>query len=541
MTELLEFISGLLDGASFVALALSLGGIACTLVVLRPIHDQDPVVLSASDMLLKVSVLSLCAMAGLRVLQLALKALALSDVLGSLGVQAFVQTRLFRFGTSGILLALGMAGSVARVRRDVSRRFPWSVVLLMAGLFLVNEAWLSHAASRLDNQGPLMVATMVHVCGATVWAGGVAHMVLLWRMTRKKHAGRWPCMVARFSPLGMGCVGLIVGPGVFLWWHYVGGWAGLIGTGYGNMLLVKIVLFVGVLALATISLLSARQWAKGKAADVLFSHVPSYLEVEMLLAGVLLFAAVSLTGYPPSVNVTEETVTFSEIRVMYDPKFPRLLGPERILIDAPELTDLATGEIGKKEDVSWDRFTHNISGVIILATGIVALLEQWGGVPWARLWPLMFLGFSPLIFVFANSDHWPLGPVGFMASVQNPEVIQHWFAAMLVFGLGWFEWLVRTQASGRRSFQFVFPLLCIAGGMILLTHSHGVMERKQEFLIQGTHVSIGVLAVLMGCARWLEIRLPAPHNRLPGLLSLLAMVLVGFVLLFYIKPGAVVL
>ena len=87
----------------------------------------------------------------------------------------------------------------------------------MAGLFLVNEAWLSHAASRLDNQGPLMVATMVHVCGATVWAGGVAHMVLLWRMTRKKHAGRWPRMVARFSPLGMGCVGLIVGPGVFLW------------------------------------------------------------------------------------------------------------------------------------------------------------------------------------------------------------------------------------------------------------------------------------------------------------------------------------
>ena len=182
MTELLEFISGLLDGASFVALALSLGGIACTLAVLRPLHDQDPVVLSASDMLLKVSVLSLCAMAGLRVLQLALKALALSDVLGSLGVQAFVQTRLFRFGTSGILLALGMAGSVARVRRDVSRRLPWSVVLLMAGLFLVNEAWLSHAASRLDNQGPLMVATMVHVCGATVWAGGVAHMVLLWRI-----------------------------------------------------------------------------------------------------------------------------------------------------------------------------------------------------------------------------------------------------------------------------------------------------------------------------------------------------------------------
>ena len=98
MTELLEFISGLLDGASFVALALSLGGIACTLVVLRPLHDQDPVVLSASDMLLKVSVLSLCAMAGLRVLQLALKALALSDVLGSLGCRPLCKLDCFDSG-----------------------------------------------------------------------------------------------------------------------------------------------------------------------------------------------------------------------------------------------------------------------------------------------------------------------------------------------------------------------------------------------------------------------------------------------------------
>ena len=217
MTELLEFISGLLDAAALVALSLSLGGIACTLVVLRPIHDQDPVVRSASDALLKVSVLSTCAVAGLRVLQLALKALALSDALGFLGWQVFMQTRLFRFGALGLLLILGVAGSVAWVRRDVSRRLPWSVLLLVTVLFMMNEAWLSHAASRLENQGPLMVATMAHVCGATVWAGGVVHVVLLGMMTRTRHADRWPHVVARFSPLGMGCVGLIVGPGTFLW------------------------------------------------------------------------------------------------------------------------------------------------------------------------------------------------------------------------------------------------------------------------------------------------------------------------------------
>lgn len=562
MTELLEFISVLLDGAAFVALSLSLGGMVCTLVVLRPIHDQDPVIRSASNTLLKVSVLSLCGMAGLRLFHLALKALALNDALGSLGWQAVLQTRPFRFGTLGILLALGLAWSVAWVRRDVSRRLPWGVVLLMAGLFMANEAWLSHAASRFENQRPLMMATMAHVCGATVWAGGVGHMVLLWRMMRERHADRWPGMVARFSPLGMGCVGLIVGPGVFLWWQYVGGWAGLIGTGYGNVLLVKIVLFGCVLALAASSFQSARHWAKGKALGSrsgpvpgsipdyelpmntvggrrrgtdLFLRVPAYLEVETLLAVVLLFAAVFLTGFPPSVDIPQEPVTFSEIRVMYEPKIPHLGGPERILIDAPELTDLRTGEPGKKEDVSWDRFNHNVSGVIVLAMGSIALFGQ--RLAWARLWPLAFLGFSVLIFVFSNPDHWPLGPIGFTASVQDPEVMQHWSAAMLVFGLGWSGWLVSKQPSGGKVSQFLFPILCLVGGVIMLTHSHGVLERKEEFLIQNTHVSIGLLAVLMGYARWLEIRLPSPHNRLAGRLSWLAMVLVGLILLFYVKPN----
>ena len=549
MTELLEFIGTLLDGAALVGLSLSLGGLACTLVVLRPIHEQDPVVRSMSDTLLKVSILSLCAMAGLRVLHLAFKALALSDTLGSVDLPVLVQTRLFQFGTSGTLLALGMAWAAAWVRRDVSRPLPWGVVGIMAGLFMVNEAWLSHAASRLENQGPLMVATLAHVCGATVWAGGVVHMVLLWRVTRERHAGRWPCMVARFSPLGMGCVGLIVGPGVFLWWQYVRGWAGLIGTGYGNVLLAKVMLFVCVLALARVNFLAARRWPLRSGPDPgstgereqasgtgLFSYVPACLEVETLLAGALLFAAVSLTGFPPSVDVVRETVPFSEIRVMYEPKIPHLAGPERVLIDAPELTDLTTGETGKKEDVSWDRFNHNVSGVIVFAMGIMALFGQ--RVTWARLWLLVFLAFSALIFVFANPDHWPLGPTGFLASVQDPEVVQHWIAAMLVFGLGWSGWLVNSQPPGKKAFRFVFPVLCLVGGLLMLTHSHGVLERKEEFLIQNTHVSIGVLAVLMGCARWLEIRLPAPHHRRAGRLSSLAMVLVGLILLFYVKPDA---
>lgn len=534
MTALFEFVSGLLDGVALIALALSLGGVACTLVILRPTQDRDSCIRLAGHALLRVSLFSICVLTGVRVMQLALKGLALADGFAGTTVHVFFQTQLFRSGLCAVLLALGVAASVTWLRRRMTSLRAWGVALLMLFLFMVNEVEQSHAAVRVSDQTWLLVATMVHVCGATIWAGGVTHLMILRWFTRKEDVSRWPQMVSRFSPLGIRCVGLIVGSGTFLSWRYVGGWPELIGTSYGNLVLVKIVLFICVLALAIPNFFSARQWAKGHGRERFHLRVPSSIEVETILAGTLLVTAASLTGLPPSVDVAKEVVAPAELWIMYAPKVPRLSGPELTRIDAPELTDLRTGEIGKKEYLSWDRFNHNVSGVIVLAMVVMAFLGKFGTWGWARRWPLTFIGFSILIFVFANPDHWPLGPVGFMASVQNIEVVQHWLVAGVVWCMGWFEWKTRGQAVGLTS--FVFPLLCVVGGVMLLTHSHGVMEVKREFLIQSTHVAMGVFAVLLGCTRWLELRLPPPYNRFAGGLSLTAMLMVGLVLLFYVNP-----
>lgn len=534
MTALFEFVSGLLDGVALMALALSLGGVACTFVTLRPMQDRDSRLRLAGHALLGVSLFSICVVAGVRVMQLALKGLALADGFAGATVHVFFQTHLFRSGLCAVLLAVGVAASVAWLRCRVTSVRAWGVALLMLFAFMVNEVEQSHAAGRASGQTWLLVATMVHVCGATIWAGGVTHLMILRWCTRKEDVSRWPQMVSRFSPLGIGCVGLIVGSGTFLSWRYVGGWSELIGTSYGNLVLVKIVLFFCVLALAIPNFFSARQWAKGHGRERFHLHVPSSVEVETILAGTLLVTAASLTGLPPSVDVAKEVVAPAELWIMYAPKIPRLNGPERTRVNASELTDLRPGEIGKKEDVRWDRFNHNVSGVIVLAMVVMAFLDTFGQWGWARRWPLTFIGFSILIFVFANPDHWPLGPVGFMASVQNIEVVQHWLAAGVVWCMGWFEWKARGQAVGLTS--FAFPLLCVVGGLTLLTHSHGVMEPKQEFLVQSTHVVMGLFAVLLGCARWLELRLPPPYNRVAGTLSLTAMLMVGLVLLFYVNP-----
>ncbi|RMH09274.1 MAG: hypothetical protein D6704_01460 [Nitrospirae bacterium] len=541
MTDLLEFLSSLLEGMGLIALALSLGGVGFAFFVLRGATTSSLLLHDALTQSIQVATIAAGSLAGLRALHLLIKPLALVDVMGSAAFQNFFHTQVFVYGLASAICAGGLAVGLSWLLRDLRKTRRWGVVGLWSLLFLVNEAWRSHAASRLEDRELLMLVTMLHVTGATIWAGGVAHLLLAWRFLRRlsRTSREWGQLVSQFSPLGVVTVGFVVGSGLYLSWTYVGKWEGLWGTGYGNLLLVKLVLFGCVLLLAALNFRAGLLWRHRNAlAARLLSRVPVYLEVECMLAMVLLFTAAALTGFPPSVDVTEATVTPSEMWRMFAPKLPRLAGPEPILVAAPELTDPSTGLLGQKEDLSWDRFNHNVSGIIVLAIAGIAWLDWLGKFSWARYWPFLFVGFSLLIFVFANPDHWPYGSIGFIRSLQDAEVVQHWLAAVVVFGLGWFEWKARSHREKNPMLPFVFPILCLVGGMILLTHSHNITELKPEFLIQGTHVAMGLLGVLVGCSRWLELRLSSPHNRIAGFLAISGMMLVGWILVFYVNPNA---
>jgi copper resistance protein D len=47
----------------------------------------------------------------------------------------------------------------------------------------------------------------------------------------------------------------------------------------------------------------------------------------------------------------------------------------------------------------------------------------------------------------------------------------------------------------------------------LLTHSHSLINVKEEFLAELSHIPLAILAVAAGWSRWLEIRLPPERSR----------------------------
>jgi len=112
------------------------------------------------------------------------------------------------------------------------------------------------------------------------------------------------------------------------------------------------------------------------------------------------------------------------------------------------------------------------------------------------------------------------------------EVSQHRIFVLIV-GAALVEWMVRTGRLRAPGAALVFPLLCAVGGGLLLAHGHASQDVKGAFLMEATHAPLGVLGLVVGWGRWLEIRLPPPASRLPGWLSASALTAVGVLLLLY--------
>lgn len=158
-----------------------------------------------------------------------------------------------------------------------------------------------------------------------------------------------------------------------------------------------------------------------------------------------------------------------------------------------------------------------------------------------RHWPLGFVAMASFVYLraAANDGVWPFGATSLLT--LDSESFQHFLAAFLVLALGLFEW--RARAAGLRLdlLRCVFPALAMAGGVLLLMHSHAAFETKPSFLVQITHTAIGALAGIMAAARWLELRLDPATGRVAGAVAAGAMLAIAFVLVFYREANLAIL
>ena len=119
--------------------------------------------------------------------------------------------------------------------------------LAVALLAVAVQSGHSHAFSMVPGPSLLLACDIVHLLGAGGWLGGLVPLLLLVRSASAK-AG---AAAARgFSPLGQLCIGALVVSAAIQGWVLVASVPGLIGTAYGWLVLVKLVLFAALLGFA---------------------------------------------------------------------------------------------------------------------------------------------------------------------------------------------------------------------------------------------------------------------------------------------------
>jgi len=536
---LANFLDDVMGGFVLVGLSVVIGGLAWALAVLRG--------WSAGAGLVQRCLLVVTAgAAGLglaQALKLATKAVVIASSLGELPLAEYASTAQFRAGAARIVLAAALALSARHLARHPQWRAGWGVLVGIAAVILVCGAWLVHGAARLDDRALLMTLTVAHQLAAGVWVGGVVQLLFLWPLRRRDAAAEdfWPIALTRFSALGIAAVGGLLATGIALTAQYVGSWEGLVGTAYGSLVLSKVCLLVVTLGFAYLNFSAGRAWLRDRRSRVA-DKVSYHVEAETFLLVSLLFLAATVSSQPPAIDIPNLTASVDEVKAMFAPRLPQVRSPaHRQLLEEEAGRFAVVGPVASPAAADWSDYNHNVSGLFLVAMGLVGLLSYVRGFQWARYWPLGFVGLSIFLFFRSDADTWPLGPAGFWEStLGDSEVLQHRTATLLAFALGALETRARTARRSFSQLRYLFPLLCAFGGVLLITHSHTAFEIKRDYLIQSTHLAMGILAVLMATGRWLELRYAhtgRSHANLAGMLAIGAMLAIGLLLMFYREPS----
>jgi copper transport protein len=338
---------GLARGLTYLATALLLGGLAFLLAVWLPAlrsasgageewAQASAAFLAATRRLLLAGAAlgAACAVAGI-VLQgatagatsawAALKPSVVSDVLG---------TRFGAVWSARGLAFVVLAGAVVWLLRDVRRAGggagsgaglqrvalgadglaapgpprALALAVIPAAYVAVAPALGGHASVQ-PPVALLFSLDVAHVLAMSAWIGGLVVLVVALpaatrRLPAPERTRLLAATLARFSPIALGCVVVLLVTGTIQAFEHIGTWGQLPGTGFGRAVLIKVAL---ILALIAIGVVNRRRVIPRLQALVAAAAPPGAagrllrrtLRAEVALVLVVLGVTAALVSYPP--------------------------------------------------------------------------------------------------------------------------------------------------------------------------------------------------------------------------------------------------
>jgi copper transport protein len=269
---------GVVRAVSYVALALTIGGLAFMLLVWRAalatVAGAEPRWSDAAQgfasriaRLLAVAVVLgfLASVLGVLLQGASAAGVSLWSSLHAPIVEATLESRFgWVWGSRAIVwLALG---AVLAITHAISRSSPIAqrVPRVGVGLLALGSAYLAITpalaghASIESPTGVFFPSDSIHVLAASLWVGGIACLLLALpaatgRLEAGERSGLLTATLVRFSALALGCVIAIAATGAIQAYIDVRSVHGLLHTTYGALVLVKSALLLALIALGWVN------------------------------------------------------------------------------------------------------------------------------------------------------------------------------------------------------------------------------------------------------------------------------------------------
>ena len=306
-----------------------------------------------------------------------------------------------QFGTVWLLrhAILLLLAALVLFRESDESRADWLAWRIEAGLLAAAgaglAAWAGHAVGVDPGSALPALVNAVHLAATGAWLGALPPLALLLAAASREDGadGRPFAVLAarRFSTWALAVMAVIVVTGVWNAWNEVGGVPGLVGTGYGRLVLLKVALLLPVLALAAWNRRSLLSRLGGDGPTVgrpAMRSLAGFVAVEAIVGAALVVVAAALALTPPG----RHTVP--------DWPFSFRLAP----------------------DVTWNFpgvKTQVLIGAQILLVGVLALIA---GCLVRRWRPLMLAGAAVLLAAGAQQTLPPLAVDAYPTTYRRPAV-----------------------------------------------------------------------------------------------------------------------
>jgi copper resistance protein D len=245
----------------FAATALTTGTLMFQAVVADPaLHSAEAAATVMRAQIRRVAWVGLAITAVSGAIWVLLGAAAMSGLAFSEAITANVLSTVVNETQFGLVfeirsvLAIILAACLAYDRLRLAR---WLALASALGL-VAAIAWTGHAGSTPGEMGLLhLTADTLHLVAAAAWTGSLVPFALLLAVVRRYPREAWAQLAGdatqRFSTLGIASVATVLGSGIVNAWILVGSVNGLIATQYGRLLMLKMALFVVMVAFAAMN------------------------------------------------------------------------------------------------------------------------------------------------------------------------------------------------------------------------------------------------------------------------------------------------